>query len=171
MPDTIMTDTVLSYIGLGCNLGDRMTTMASAVRALENHHQCSNVVVSSFYETDPMGPQDQPDYLNAVASLRTELGAHALLEALQSIELGHGRERDGTRWGARTLDLDLLMFGDSVISTPTLTVPHPGVAERSFVLLPLSELAPDLIIPQYGSVTELLSRCRQFGIRRLDSTV
>lgn len=118
-----------------------------------------------------MGPPDQPDYLNAVASLQTQLGAHELLELLQSIEQDHGRLRDGTRWGARTLDLDLLLYGDSVIDTPTLTVPHAGIAQRSFVLLPLSELVPDLRIPKHGSITELLSQCRQFGIRRLNSTV
>lgn len=166
-----MPETVLAYIGLGCNLGDRKATLASAVKALQDHHHCSDVISSSIYETDPMGPQDQPDYLNSVVSTHTELDAHELLKLLQSVEQEHGRVRDGTRWGARTLDLDLLMFGDSVINTPTLTVPHPGLAERSFVLLPLSELAPNLVVPQHGSISELLSQCRQFGIRRLDSTV
>lgn len=118
-----------------------------------------------------MGPQDQPDYMNAVVSLRTQLDAHELLHLLQSIEQDHGRLRDGTRWGARTLDLDLLMYGDNIIDTPTLTVPHAGIAERSFVLLPLSELSPNLHIPTHGLITELLSQCRQFGIRRLDSTL
>lgn len=166
-----MTKTVLAYIGLGCNLGDRKATLNSAVDALENHQQCSDVVMSALYETDPMGPQDQPDYLNAVASVNTGLDAHRLLQFLQSIEQEHGRERDGTRWGVRTLDLDLLMFGDSVIDTPTLTVPHAGIAERSFVLYPLYDLAPELVIPGHGLITELMSQCRQFGIRRLDSTV
>ena len=118
-----------------------------------------------------MGPQDQPDYLNAVACLQTALDAHELLSVLQSIEQDHGRLRDGTRWGARTLDLDLLLYGDNIIDTPNLTVPHAGIADRSFVLFPLSELAPELHIPKHGPIKALLTQCRQYGIRRLDSTV
>jgi len=162
---------VLSFIGLGCNLGERKATLASAVQALKDHPSCSEVECSSLYESDPMGPQDQPDYMNAVVSLQTELDAHELLHLLQSIEKDHGRLRDGTRWGARTLDLDLLMYGDSIIETPTLMVPHAGIAQRSFVLMPLSELSPNLVIPKHGKIAKLLSQCRQFGIRRLDSTV
>jgi len=164
-----VSESVLAFIGLGCNLGNRQANLASAVDALQNHPHCSNVVCSSVYETDPMGPQDQPDYLNAVVSLLCTIDAHELLRLLQLIEKEHGRVRDGTRWGARTLDLDLLLFGDHVINSPTLSVPHPGIAERSFVLLPLAELAPELNIPQLGMVTELTSQCRQFGIRRLES--
>jgi len=162
---------VLAYIGLGCNLGERADTLASAVKALQDHPSISQVQCSSLYETEPMGPQDQPDYLNSVASFQTSADAHVLLGVLQSIEQEHGRKRNGTRWGARTLDLDLLLFGNKVINSPTLTVPHPGIADRSFVLLPLSELDPELVIPELGPVKELLSQCRQFGIRRLDSTV
>lgn len=116
-----------------------------------------------------MGPQDQPDYLNAVASLQTSIDAHELLRVLQEIEHTHGRVRTGTRWGARTLDLDLLLYGDEIIDSPTLTVPHAGIADRSFVLWPLAELAPELIIPKHGKISELLTQCRQFGIRRLNS--
>lgn len=165
-----MPETVLAFVGLGCNLGDRVATFASAVAALEDHQHCSEVVCSSLYETEPMGPLDQPDYLNAVASVQTSMDAHELLLALQSIEQEHGRVRDGTRWGARTLDLDLLMFADNIIETPTLTVPHPGISERSFVLLPLSELAPDLFIPQHGPIQKLLYQCPQFGIRQLSNS-
>lgn len=159
------------FVGMGCNLGEREAVLASALQALKDHPGCSDTQCSSLYETDPMGPQDQPDYLNAVASFNTELDAQDLLSVLQSIELDHGRKRDDTRWGARTLDLDLLLYGNEMIDTPTLTVPHAGIAERSFVLLPLSELSPELIIPGHGSVAELLSQCRQFGIRRLDSKI
>jgi len=118
-----------------------------------------------------MGPQDQPDYLNAVVGLQTELSAFDLLNELQRIENQHGRLRDGERWGPRTLDLDLLLYAEEVIDTPELSVPHPGIAERSFVLLPLSELAPDLVVPNKGAVSNLLDQCRQFDIRRLDSTL
>jgi len=118
-----------------------------------------------------MGPQDQPDYLNAVVGLQTELSAFKLLGELQNIENLHGRVRDGERWGPRTLDLDLLLYADEVINTPELKVPHPGIAERSFVLLPLAELAPDLVVPNKGSVSKLSGQCRQFGIRRLKSTL
>lgn len=118
-----------------------------------------------------MGPQDQPEYLNAVVELQTTLSALDLLSELQNIEQLYGRVRDGEQWGPRTLDLDLLLYGDEIIDTPNLSVPHPGIAERSFVLLPLSELAPDLIVPNKGTVSKLLGQCRQYGIRRLDSTL
>jgi len=159
------------YVALGCNLGDRLNNLASAVSALRDHTDCQNVVSSSVYETDPMGPQDQPDYLNAVVSMETSLAPLKLLSELQNIENNHGRVRDGTRWGPRTLDLDLLLYADDIIEHESLSVPHPGIAERSFVLQPLAELAPDLIVPGKARVTDLLSQCRQFGIRRLNYTL
>jgi len=116
-----------------------------------------------------MGPQDQPHYLNTVARLETQLNSHELLTLTQSIENDHGRTRDGEVWGPRTLDLDILLFGENIIDTEDLKVPHPGIATRSFVLLPLSELAPDLIIPGHGPISELVESCRQFDIRRLNS--
>ena len=118
-----------------------------------------------------MGPQDQPDYLNAVVALRTALPAHDLLIELQRIEHSHGRVRDGERWGPRTLDLDLLLYGQRIIESATLSVPHPGIAERSFVLWPLAELAPDLEVPGKGMISTLLTQCQQFGIRQLNSTL
>lgn len=166
-----MTDSKQAYVALGCNLGDRMANLSSALKALEACQNCTAVQCSSVYETDPMGPQDQPDYLNAVVGLQTKLPALALLSELQKIESQHGRVRDGERWGPRTLDLDLLLYADDIINTPTLTVPHPGIAERSFVLLPLAELAPELNVPNKGPVASLLDQCRQFGIRRLNSTL
>ena len=164
-----MSESVQSYIALGCNLGERLANLSSAVQALQDHPDCTNVVCSSVYETDPMGPQDQPDYLNAVVAMQTVLSSSALLSALQHIEHVHGRVRNGERWGPRTLDLDLLLYGDETIATPSLSVPHPGIAQRSFVLLPLAELAPRLVIPNKGPVSTLLSQCPQFGIRRLNS--
>jgi len=148
-----------------------MENLSSALKALRAHPDLHAVVCSSVYETAPMGPQDQPDYLNAVVGLQTRLTAFKLLCELQNIENLHGRVRDGERWGPRTLDLDILLYADDIIDTPALSVPHPGIAERSFVLLPLAELAPDLIVPNKGTVSKLAGQCRQFGIRRLKSTL
>ena len=166
-----MSSAVLTYIGLGCNLGERLANLSSALQAIKALPDCKEVVCSSVYETEPMGPSDQPDFLNAVVSMQTQLDAHELLLNLQHIEDIHGRERKGERWGPRTLDLDILLYGDDIIETETLRVPHPGIAERSFVLLPLQELAPELMIPGVGKVASLVAQCRQFGIRRLNSTL
>jgi len=114
-----------------------------------------------------MGPQDQPEYINAVMAVETGLPPLELLHALQHIELAHGRVR-ARRWGERTLDLDILLYGDRQINTTELSVPHKGLAERAFVLYPLSEIAPDLYIPGYGKLSELLMHCPYVGIRRLN---
>jgi 2-amino-4-hydroxy-6-hydroxymethyldihydropteridine diphosphokinase len=159
-----------AYIGLGCNLGDRLRNLHSAIDALDALDSTSDIQCSSFYESEPMGPADQPDYINAVVGLLTTQPPHELLKNLQSIEQKHGRIRTGERWGARTLDLDLLLYGQQQIKTDNLTVPHPGMPDRSFVLLPLSELAPDINVPGFGEINDLLSECQQFGIRRLNST-
>ncbi|MDZ7902145.1 MAG: 2-amino-4-hydroxy-6-hydroxymethyldihydropteridine diphosphokinase [Rheinheimera sp.] len=116
-----------------------------------------------------MGPQDQPDYVNAVAALHTKLSAEQLLDQLQQIELSHGRVRKAERWGPRTLDLDILLFGDMVIETPRLTVPHYGMAVREFVLYPLAEIAPDLQIPKLGSLAALLAQVPINGLSLLQS--
>lgn len=122
---------------------------------------------SSLYRSDPMGPADQPDYINAVAALETALQPQALLEALQDIEQAHGRVRQGLRWGPRTLDLDLLMYDQQQIDTPQLQVPHPGLHERPFVLYPLAEIEPQLVIPGRGTLEQLMVRCRFQGLSRL----
>lgn len=114
-----------------------------------------------------MGPPEQPDYINAVAALETELAPRALLSALQSIEARHGRTRGPLRWGPRTLDLDLLLYGEERIESADLVLPHPGVAERPFVLYPLHELVPALEIPGRGSLRALLERCSDAGLERL----
>ena len=116
-----------------------------------------------------MGPAEQPDYVNAVACLHTALDAHELLDALHAIERDHGRERSALRWGPRTLDLDLLVYGRLVVDHPLLTVPHPGIAERPFVLLPLFEIAPDLMIPGHGSLRTLLPTCVTNTVHRIES--
>ena len=113
-----------------------------------------------------MGPQDQPDYINAVAGVETALSAEALLEGLQAIEQAHARVRTG-HWGPRTLDLDILLYGDDTIERPQLTVPHPGIVERNFVLVPLSELAPRLSVPGLGVVQDLRDAAGDEGLERV----
>ncbi len=123
---------------------------------------------SPLYRSAPLGPPDQPDYINAVAALETGLAPHALLEELRAIERRHGRLRDGTRWGPRTLDLDLLLYGDALLETPELSLPHPGLHQRAFVLYPLHDVAPALQVPGKGSVRELRDRLGAADIRRLE---
>lgn len=148
-----------AYVGLGSNLSDPVAQVRRALRALGAMADTQLVAHSRLYRNPPMGPQDQPDYVNAVAALDSRLGAAELLAALQGIEQAQGRQRDGTRWGPRTLDLDLLLFGDETIATRGLSVPHPGIAERAFVLVPLAEIAPPgLVIPGHGTLAMLLEQ-------------
>jgi 2-amino-4-hydroxy-6-hydroxymethyldihydropteridine diphosphokinase len=114
-----------------------------------------------------MGCADQPDYVNAVVSLDTVLSPRVLLQTLQAIERRQGRERTGEKWGPRALDLDLLLYGNRVINTPELTIPHPGLHERDFVLVPLEEIAGDISIPGRGMVSAYLSRCERHSLRKL----
>jgi len=143
-----------AYIGLGANLGDARATLGAAFNALQALPQSELVRRSSIYRSAPIDSSG-PDYLNAVAHLRTALDAHELMAHLQSIERSHGRERP-YRNAPRTLDLDLLLYGERSIHTPTLVVPHPRAHERAFVLAPLAELAPQLVIPGHGPVAALL---------------
>jgi 2-amino-4-hydroxy-6-hydroxymethyldihydropteridine diphosphokinase len=146
---------VLAYIGLGSNLGDREGTMRAAAARLE---ELGRVRLSSVRETEPVGMVDQPRFLNAVAELDTELGARELLERLLATERELGRERrPGDRWGPRTIDLDLLLYGNETIDEPGLQVPHPRLAERRFVLEPLAELDPGLTLPDGRGVRDLLN--------------
>ena len=152
-----------AYIAIGANLGDRAATMREAVRRL---HACVGVRVtacSSAYDTAPVGPPDQPRYLNAVAAVRTTLTARTLLATLLEIERTLGRERSTTRWTARTIDLDLILFGECVeaegdSSAGSLSVPHPRFRERAFVLVPLAEIAPAARDPVTGERIESLLR-------------
>lgn len=139
--------TVRAYVGLGSNLDDPEAQVRRAVEAL-GHLPCSRLLrVSPLYRTAPLGPEDQPDYINAVAALDTELAPLQLLDELQRIEQQQGRQRGPLRWGPRTLDLDLLLYGEAVISSERLTVPHAGLCERPFVVFPLYALAPALTLP------------------------
>ncbi|AMX01884.1 2-amino-4-hydroxy-6-hydroxymethyldihydropteridine diphosphokinase [Microbulbifer thermotolerans] len=146
------------FIGLGSNLAEPIQQLRHALASIAKIPQTELLRCSSFYRSAPVGPGDQPDYINAVAELETELAALQLLEQLQRIENAQGRERT-VRWGARTLDLDILLFGPQRIDEPRLQVPHPRMAERNFVLLPLAELEPDLQLPSGESIQTLLQRC------------
>ena len=145
------------YIGLGSNLDDPQAQLKKATVALGTIPSSSVVKTSSFYKSKPVGPQDQPDYINAVVELATGLSAPVLLDYLQGIENEHGRQRE-QRWGARTLDLDILLFGEEVIHDDRLVVPHVEMHKRGFVLFPLEEIAPDCVIPDIGSVYALLQQ-------------
>ncbi len=135
---------VRAYVGLGSNQGNPRLQIRDALSALKQIQQTELVGHSRLYRSKPMGLVDQPDFVNAVAALDTCLDAHAMLLELQAIELVQGRIRGSLRWGPRTLDLDLLLYGDKRIDTEQLTVPHPGLSQRSFVLYPLYEIAPGL---------------------------
>jgi 2-amino-4-hydroxy-6-hydroxymethyldihydropteridine diphosphokinase len=140
-----------AYVGLGSNLGDREALIRRAAEAI------GAVRLSTIRETEPWGLADQPSYLNAVAELETALSARELLDRLLDVERELGRERVGPPWGPRTIDLDLLLHGDAVVDEPGLTVPHPRLHERLFVLEPLAELDPALEIPGKGTVSALLA--------------
>jgi 2-amino-4-hydroxy-6-hydroxymethyldihydropteridine diphosphokinase len=149
---------VRAYVGLGANLGDRESTIRRAIELLAAEPAVEVVAVSSLRETDPVGYAEQPRFLNGVAAVETELGPRILLDRLLAVERELGRVRDeGPRFGPRTIDLDLLLYGDEVLDEPGLTVPHPRLAERLFVLEPLYELDPELTLPDGRAVRDLLA--------------
>lgn len=150
----------IAAVALGSNLGDREHTLCSAVDAMQALSGTRVLRVSTFIETEPVGPGEQGPYLNGACLLETSLGADALLRALLEIERQHGRERaQEERWGPRTLDLDLLLFGEEQIQRPGLHVPHPRLHERDFVLIPLAEIAPELLVPcRRQTVQQMLER-------------
>ncbi len=156
------------YIGLGSNLATPHTQLRSALVALAALPHTHLVAQSSLYASDPLGPADQPRYVNAVAALDTDLSPLALLDALQAIELEQGRTRKAERWGPRTLDLDILLFGKHQLDEPRLTVPHYHMHARAFVLYPLAEIAPELHLPDGRALAELLSACTFTGLERLN---
>lgn len=159
---------VTAYLGLGANLQDPASQVRRALDELTSLPQTRVLAHSPLYKSPPLGPSDQPDYVNAVAVLETGLDPLALLAELRAIELRHGRRRDGSRWGPRTLDLDILLYGDRLLDTPELTLPHPGLHERAFVLYPLSDVAPELQVPGRGSVRALRERLGAVRIERLE---
>lgn len=155
-----------AYIGLGANLDDPFATLQSAVRALQQSPGIRLVALSSLYRSAPLGPAGQPDYINAVAHLSTSLPPHELLAALHAIENQHGRTRD-VRWGARTLDLDLLLYDNDEIHTSSLIVPHLELKNRNFVVIPLLEISPHLILPDDTVAAALPAANDHAGLARL----
>ena len=156
------------FVGLGSNLGQPEKQIADALAFLNG---MANVVVtkcSSLYRSKPVGPRGQPDYINAVAVLEATLSPLDLLDQIQAIETQQGRVRGKVRWGPRTLDLDLLLYGDKKINNERLTVPHLEMQNRDFVLIPLSEIASDLVIPVLGLLSELINMMPSSGLVRLE---
>jgi len=149
-----------AYIGVGSNLESPREQVEQAISAIAQMKGCFLVAKSSLYRSEPMGQVDQPAFINAVVAVQTVLDPRTLLAKLQGIEQDQGRVRDGEHWGPRTLDLDLLMHGSSVINEPGLTLPHPGIALRNFVLLPFAEIASDVVIPE---LTDVATLARKIG--------
>lgn len=148
----------LSYVALGGNLDDPAATLASAAAQIESLTTTRPQARSPLYRSDAVGPGEQPEYLNAVIAINTQLEPLPLLRALQQIETDHGRVRS-VRWGARTLDLDLLLYGEQTLNHPDLQIPHPRMTVRNFVLYPLFDIAPQLTLPCGTPLASLLARC------------
>jgi 2-amino-4-hydroxy-6-hydroxymethyldihydropteridine diphosphokinase len=157
-----------AFIALGANLGDPEAQVRRAMTALTSIPETRLLAASSLYRSAPVGVGEQPEFINAVAEIETELGARALLDELLAIEARFGRRRDFP--GApRTLDLDLLLYGNQVIAEPELVVPHPRMHERAFVLAPLVEIAPDAVVPGKGAVAALLADCKDQRVEKLSA--
>lgn len=159
-----------AYIALGANLGDPVATVHAAIEALRDLPHSQLIAASSLYRTAPVGLRNQPDFINAVVSVETQLGARELLDELFAIEARFGRRRSMPN-APRTLDLDLLLHGDTVSTDPQLTLPHPRMHQRAFVLAPLAEIAPGLELPNNGAITDLLRRCEGQRIEALSVIV
>ncbi|QMV52886.1 2-amino-4-hydroxy-6-hydroxymethyldihydropteridine diphosphokinase [Ewingella americana] len=154
------------YIALGSNLAKPVDQVNCALEALAHMPRTKLVVCSAFYRSKPLGPQNQPDFLNAVVALDTELPPEELLDCTQAIEQNQGRVRKLERWGPRTLDLDMLLYGDQVINTERLTVPHYDMKNREFMLYPLTEIAPEVVFPDGESLQTVLTRVPLNGLER-----
>lgn len=152
-----------TYVSLGSNLDNPIQHVSLAIEELAMLPLTTRRCISSLYRTPPLGPASQPDFINAVIGLETELTPHALLQALQAIEQQHGRVR-AERWGPRTLDLDILLYASLAQQDATLTLPHPGLTQRAFVLLPLFEIAPDLQLPDGRWLRDCLKEVNSDGI-------
>ena len=163
-----MTTPVIAYLALGSNLGDPVEQLVKACAAIKTIPGVEIIRTSSLYQSLAWGSDEpQPEYINAVISIQTSLSAHQLWLATSRIEAAHGRVRDGTRNAARTLDIDLLLYGDAAIQSADLTLPHPRMHQRDFVLMPLAEIAPNVLIASHGSVSECLQHIAPTQIRKL----
>jgi 2-amino-4-hydroxy-6-hydroxymethyldihydropteridine diphosphokinase len=158
---------LMAYIGIGSNLDNPVVQVQEAIEELGAIPDSILISRSSLYSSKPMGAADQPAYVNAVVAIDTVLSPQSLLQSLQAIERRQGRERTGEKWGPRVLDLDLLLYGSRMINTAGLTVPHPGLHERDFVLVPLEEIAGDINIPGRGMLSAYISRCENHSLRKL----
>ncbi|MEX1199960.1 MAG: 2-amino-4-hydroxy-6-hydroxymethyldihydropteridine diphosphokinase [Methylophaga sp.] len=158
---------MLAYIGLGSNLEAPAEQIKTALTDLQSLPATQLLKTSSLYASPPMGPQDQPDYINAVALLDTTLSAHDLLNALQAIEQQHGRQRK-RHWGERTLDLDILLYGQQMIEDERLSVPHPGLTQRAFVIYPLLEIAGDINIPGHSNLQAIALQCPRGALQQVE---
>ena len=156
-----------AYIALGSNLDGPLTQIELAFKALAEAPGCRLIARSRLYQTQPLGPQDQPEFINAAAGLLTKLDPRALLVELKRIERALGREQPVVRWGPRRIDLDLLVYADAQIAEPDLTVPHLGLPERNFVLYPLRDIAPELLVPGRGRVSQLAAGVGAAGLALL----
>ena len=168
LPPASVNARVIAFIGLGGNVGDAAATLRTAIGELGALPESRLLRASRLYRTPAWGVEDQADFINAVAMLETRIAPQPLLEHLLAIERKHGRSRDAdSRWGPRTLDLDLLLYGDAVIDQPGLHVPHPQLQNRAFALQPLLEIAPDAVIPGIGSAAAALRALATDGIQVL----
>ena len=159
-----------AYVGIGSNLDEPAGQVRRALAALAEIPQTRLVRRSSLFGSTPLGPLVQPDFVNAVAGMLTQLEVQAFFSSLRALESALGREPPRVRWGARRIDLDLLLFGEQRLDSAELTLPHPGIVQRNFVLYPLLEVAPGLNVPGSGPVAELAARADPAGIWRLDDT-
>ncbi|HYD34344.1 MAG TPA: 2-amino-4-hydroxy-6-hydroxymethyldihydropteridine diphosphokinase [Methylophilaceae bacterium] len=155
-----------AFIAIGSNLQQPRSQVEKAFEGLSELPQTQLIKRSSLYRTAPVGYDNQPDFINAVAEVSTALGPLELMRALLELELAHGRERPFPN-APRVLDLDLLLYNDTIMDSPELTLPHPRMHTRGFVLLPLSEIAPNMVIPQHGKVAELAQKCMDQGVEKL----
>ena len=155
------------YIGLGSNQQEPIEQITNALQAIHSLDATRVEHCSSLYHSKPMGPQDQPDYVNAVVNIQTSLPPHSLLKALQTIELEQGRVRKDHRWGPRTLDLDILLFDQLILNTPDLIIPHYGMKQREFVLYPLAEITEDLILPCGEKLETVLKTVARNGLQQM----
>jgi len=158
---------MISYIGIGSNQQDPIKQALQAIEALQQLPNSTLTKASSLYCSAPMGPQDQPDYINAVAEIDTQLSAIELLDALQEIEQKQGRVRKDNRWGPRTLDLDIILYDNQQINTERLIIPHYGMQDREFVLYPLQEIAAKLTLPNGTLLSQLVTLCDKNGLTKV----
>lgn len=161
----------IAYIGLGSNIEQPEAQLHKALLSIQAHEQISIQLCSHLYASAPMGPKNQPDYVNAVCKITTSLTPIELLNALQDIENQQGRKRIGEKWGPRTLDLDILLFNNLTMDNDRLTLPHYGMAQREFVLVPLFQIEPDMIMNDGKAISSWLAQCSLASLRRLPGTI